>query len=106
MTIRTSFSLTGNTVKPSLNPISKNYHNRTVKVKSYFQKVYVKLEKINEYDKLFKRVKRYFQSKQVRNGLQEENMTDPIAPNISLGELRGWYRDFKTEIENECHKIN
>jgi hypothetical protein len=74
-------------------------------VKSYFQNVSVKLEKINEYDQLFKRVKRYFQSEQVRNWLQEENIAGPIAPNISLDELRGWYRDFKTEIENEYHKI-
>jgi hypothetical protein len=32
-------------------------------------------------------------------------MAEPIAPNISLDELRGWNRDFKTEIENEYHKI-
>ncbi len=94
-----------NILKPSFDPNDKKYHNRTVKVKSNFQNVYVKVEKINEYDVLFKRVKRYFESDQVRIWLQEENMADPIAPNISLDELRGWYRDFKTEIENEYHKI-
>ncbi len=98
-------NLMGNIGKPSLYANGTKYHNKTVKVKSKFQFEYVNLVKINEYDKLFKRVKRYFESEQVRNWLQEENMADPISPNISLDELRGWYRDFKTEIENEYHKI-
>ncbi len=54
------------------------------------------MKAMNEYDELFKRVKKYFQCEQVQIVL-----LDPITTNISFVELRGWYKDFKNEIENE-----
>ncbi len=50
-------------------------------------------------------VKKFFQSEQVQIVLQEEDILYAITPNVTLDELRGWYKDFKNEIENEYYKI-
>lgn len=93
-----------NIVKPNLDPKGGKFYNQTIK-KTRFQVETVKLEKINEYDWYFKRVKKFFQSDQVMFWLQEEGETDPITPSISLVDLRRWYGEFKAAIENEYHKV-
>ncbi len=92
--------------QPNLSPRAKEYHNKSIKVKKIRSELIMKaLENTSVYSELFKRVKKYFQSQQVKLWLEEENLPDPINPNITLDELRGWYKDFKTEIEIEYQKI-
>ncbi len=62
--------------------------------------------KVNVYDELFKRVKKYLESEQVITWYQEEGIVDPsINPNISFSELRRFYKKFRTQIEVEYQKI-
>ncbi len=82
-------------------------HTKTVKLRSNFQSenLLKAMEQMNEYDELYKRVKKYFQSEQVKSWLLEENEPDPINSNISLVELRRWYKDFRTAIDIEYLKL-
>ncbi len=90
---------------PCSNSNTKKYHNKSVKIRFKFNCESVKLEKRSEYDELFKRVKKFFRSEQVITWLQEEDIEDPINPTTSIDDLRGWYKDFRSEIENEYRKI-
>ncbi len=90
-----------NNRQPNLD--SKKHHNKTVKAN--LKNVKRALEKINEYDELYKRVMKYFDSEQIKLALQEENITNPVNPNITLVELRGLYKKFQNQIENEYYKI-
>ncbi len=37
--------------------------------------------------------------------LQEENIEDPMNHATTFDDLRGWYRDFRSDIENEYRKV-
>ncbi len=91
-----------------LNQNAKIYRNKTIKIRSIFRRDVAMnaLEKINIYDELFKRVKKYLESEQVKTWYREEGILDPsINPNIGLSELRKFYKTFRTQIEDEYQKI-
>lgn len=91
---------------PCLISNTKKYHNKSVKIRyKFINSETMKLEKRNEYNELFKRVKKFFRSEQVITVLQEEDIEDPISSTTSIDDLRRWYKDFRSEIENEYHKI-
>lgn len=92
-----------NNRQPNLDSNAKKHHNKTVKAN--LKNVKRVLVKINEYDELYKRVMKYFDSEQIKLALQEENITNPVNPNITLVELRGLYKKFQNQIENEYYKI-
>jgi len=92
--------------QPNLNSPAKGHHNKTIKINLKFRGEYVKkaLEKLNEYDELYKRVMKFFESDEVKLSFQKDNI-NPVNFKFTLDELRGLYRRYKDHIDSEYFKI-